>query len=45
MTVLGKSLAGTLKANHYFAGLATSLFISGCLQEKGVSGGEKSTHM
>lgn len=45
MTGLGRSLAGTLKANLYFAGLATSLFISGCLQEKGVSGWEESTYI
>lgn len=38
MPVLGRSLVGTLKAGRCFAVLATSLFISGCLQEKRVSG-------
>lgn len=38
MPVLGRSLVGTLKAARCFGVPATSLFISGCLQVKGVSG-------
>lgn len=41
---LGRSLVGTLKAGHCFAVLATSFFISGCLQEKGISGWEENMY-
>lgn len=41
MPVRGRSLLGTLKAGHCFAVVATSSFISGCLEEKGISGREE----
>lgn len=44
MPELGRRLVGTLKAARCFGVLATSLFVSGCLQEKGVSGWEESIY-